>query len=109
MSGFPVLSPIQAINPITIWHQLLLPSFEKDKRLHPVKTLKVYEERIASFCDSSGKNQVFRSFIGKHGPVTSSTIARWIKHVCKKQGLTLLNLKHILPGQRLQQRQLCLV
>ena len=29
-----------------------------------------------------------------------------LKHACKKQGLTLLNLKHILPGQRLQQRQL---
>ena len=27
---------------------------------------------------------MFRSFIGKHGPVTSSTIARWIKSYLQK-------------------------
>ena len=63
------------------------PSFEEDKRLCPVETLKVYEQRTALFRDSSGEDRVFRSFIGKHGPVTSSTIARWLKTCLQKAGI----------------------
>ena len=63
------------------------PSFEEDKRLCPVETLKVYEQRTALFCDSSGENRVFCSFIGKHGPVTSSTIARWLNTCLQKAGI----------------------
>ena len=68
------------------------PSFE-DKRLCPAKTLKVYEERTALFRDSSGENRVFRSFMGKHGPVTSSTIARWLKTCLKKGGIDTTKFK----------------
>ena len=49
-----------------------------------VETLKVYEERTDPLQNSSGENQVIRSFIGKHGPDTSSTIARWIKTCLQK-------------------------
>ena len=69
------------------------PSFEEDKGLCPVETLKVYEERTALFCNSSGENRVFRSFNGKHGPVTSSTIARWIKTCLQKVGINTSKFK----------------
>ena len=52
------------------------PKFEKHNCLCPVETLKAYEERTSSFRKDPRENRVFRSFIGKHGPVTSSTIAR---------------------------------
>ena len=69
------------------------PSFDEDKRLCPVETLKIYEERTAFFHDSSGENRVFCSFIGKHGPVTSSTIARWLKTCLQKAGIDTSKFK----------------
>ena len=63
------------------------PQFKEDKCLCPVETLKVYEERTVSFCSNPGENRLFRSFIGKHGPVSSSTIARWIKSCLHKAGV----------------------
>ena len=69
------------------------PRFKEDKCLCPVETLKVYEERTASFRNNSGENRVFRSFIGKHGPVTSSTIARWIKSCLQKAGVDTTKFK----------------
>ena len=63
------------------------PSFKEDKCLCPVEALRAYEERTASFRNNAGENRVFRSFIGKHGPVTSSTIARWIKSCLQKAGV----------------------
>ena len=68
-------------------------SFDEDKRLCPVETLKIYEERTAFFRDSSGENRVFRSFISKHGPVTSSTIARWLKTCLQKAGIDTSKFK----------------
>ena len=50
-------------------------------------TLKVYERKTAKFCTNSGRNHLFRSFIGKHGPVLSCTIARWLKSYLHKAGV----------------------
>ena len=70
------------------------PKFEEDKCLCPVETLKAYEERTSSFCKYSQQNQVFQSFIGKHGPVTLSTIARWLKSCLHKAaGVDTLKFK----------------
>ena len=64
------------------------PYFKEDRLLYPVETLKAYEERTVSFhSNNSVENHLFRSFIGKHGPVTSSTIARWIKSCLRKAGV----------------------
>ena len=38
-------------------------------------------------------NRLFRSFIGKHGPVTSSTIARWMKSCLQKAGVDAFKFK----------------
>ena len=69
------------------------PKFEEDKCLCPVETLKAYEERTSSFRKDPQENQVFRSFIGKHGPVTSSTIARWLKSCLHKAGVDTSKFK----------------
>ena len=63
------------------------PTFQGDECLCPVATLKVYERKTAKFCTISGRNHLFRSFIGKHGPVTSCTIARWLKSCLHKAGV----------------------
>ena len=55
--------------------------------------MKIYEERTAFFRDSSEENRVFRSFIGKHGPVTSSTITRWLKTCLQKAGIDTSKFK----------------
>ena len=41
----------------------------------------------SSFRKNSEENCLFHYFIGKHGPVTSSTIARWIKVCLHKAGV----------------------
>ena len=50
----------------------------------PVETLKVYEDRTKEFrqfkCSSPTTN-LFLSWIGEHNPVTSCSIARWLKMV----------------------------
>jgi len=57
------------------------PKFNDDKCLCPVETLKVYERKTLSYHNNtiSGRNHLFKSFIGKHGPVAPCTIARWLK------------------------------
>ena len=36
---------------------------------------------------------MFWSFVGKHGPVTSSTVARWIKSCLQKAGVDITMFK----------------
>ena len=61
--------------------------FQSDPCLCPVECLRVYEQKTATFHDNPKENFLFRSFIGKHGPVTSSTIARWLKTCLQKAGV----------------------
>ena len=49
-----------------------------------METLKVYEERTISFCSNLSEKHLFWSFIGKHGLVSSYSIARWIKSCLHK-------------------------
>ena len=46
-----------------------------------------------SFRKGSQENRVLQSFIGKHGPVTSSTIARWFKLCLHKAGVDISKFK----------------
>ena len=63
------------------------PKFEENHRLCPVQTLHCYLERTAPFRLQPVKNQLFLSFIKPHGPVSSSTIARWLKTVLEQAGI----------------------
>ena len=49
--------------------------------------LREYENRMASFRSGSGFSRLFLSLVGKHNPVTSSTIARWLKTCLKNAGI----------------------
>jgi len=65
------------------------PSFVEDLIICPMPTLKTYEERTESFVS---RFQCFLSFIG-HAPVTSSTIARWLKSFMEEAGIDISNFK----------------
>ena len=54
--------------------------FPEDEILCPVQALLAYEERTEVFRPPRGQNTLlFLSWIGKHDPVSSSSIARWLK------------------------------
>ena len=68
------------------------PCFKDDPMLCPVDTLKAYEDRTKEFRDfqsSKPKTQLFLSWIGEHNPVTSSSIARWLKQTMKDAGIDI--------------------
>lgn len=68
--------------------EFFFPKFKDDDRLCPVETLKAYEQRTERFRkEGMDKTRVFLSFIGKHNPVSSSTIARWLKSCLQKAGV----------------------
>ena len=81
------------------------PAYKDDKNLYPVETLKVYERKNQHFRE----NYLLRSFIGKHGSVKSSTVARWIKFCLQKAGIDTSKFQaHSKSGQRQLQKQQCL-
>ena len=66
------------------------PLFKDDPIICPVITLRAYEERTKEFRDLQSPNpktSLFLSWIGKHNPVTSSTIARWLKLTMGEAGI----------------------
>ena len=56
-------------------------AFEQEPTLCPVVTLKQYEDRTASFRHSDNSQRLFLSFWKPHKPVSSATIARWLKEL----------------------------
>ena len=66
------------------------PCFKDDPILCPVVTLRAYEERTKDFREFQSpkpKTHLFLSWIGEHNPVTSSSIARWLKQTMKDAGI----------------------
>ena len=66
------------------------PAFTQDSSLCPVQTLRAYESQTAKFrslAENSTQSKLFVSWIGKHGPVTSSTIARWLRTCLLEAGI----------------------
>jgi len=66
------------------------PRFLENPDVCPVTTLQAYKQRTAEFRalkDGKGKTILFLSWIGNHNPVTSSTIARWIKTCLQEAGI----------------------
>ena len=52
-----------------------------------VKALQVHEKCTASFKIGESKSTLFLSWIGKHEPVSSSTIARWLRTCLQDAGV----------------------
>ena len=72
------------------------PSFPEDPLVCPMVTLRAYEERTQPFRTSSSgdfKSTVFLSWIGQHDPVSSSTIARWLKTLMEAAGIDICIFK----------------
>ena len=68
------------------------PSFAEDPVICPMVTLKAYEERTESFRANlpvDSRHQLFLSCIGQHTPVSSSTIARWLKGFMAEAGIDI--------------------
>jgi len=66
------------------------PRYPEDERVCPVTTLLAYEARTLEFralSTGKGKTLIFLSWIGEHDPVTSSTIARWLKTCLSEAGI----------------------
>ena len=61
------------------------PSFSEDPLLCPVRTLKSYESATGSL--RGEQSRLFISFIKPHKPVSSSSIARWLKAVLELAGI----------------------
>ena len=81
----------------------LFPRFTENEDLCPVKSLMLYIEKTK---DLRGENkQLFISFIKPHNPVTSSTIARWLKQVMESAGIDTNNSKLTLSGVLVHQHR----
>ena len=78
-----------------MWY-FIFPAFQDDVHVYPVSTLRVHEDRTLQFRnDGTGeiKFKLFLFQIVKHSPVSSSTIARWLKTRCMKWNLPKCNLR----------------
>ena len=63
------------------------PSFPSDRKICPVTSLRDYKERTVSYRKYQSNSYLFHSFIGKHSPVSSSTIARWLRTCLSEAGI----------------------
>ena len=61
------------------------PAFPHNDKLCPVETLRAYEKRTEAFREHTSK--LFIATIKPHQPVSSSTIARWLKTMLSKAGI----------------------
>ena len=61
------------------------PKFTENSKLCPVHSLGLYIERTREL--RGGATQLFVSFIKPHNPITSSTIARWLKQIMVDAGI----------------------
>lgn len=70
----------------------VFPAFQDDDTICPVNALKAYEARTEQFRHTSSgefKSKLFLSWIGQHNPVTSSTIARWLRTCMAEAGIDI--------------------
>ena len=66
------------------------PSFPHNRRLCPQETLRVYEQRTEKFRSKNGEqahSRLFLAMVHPHKPVTSSTMARWLRTLLEKAGI----------------------
>ena len=70
--------------------------YSEDKLLCPVACLKAYEKASASFRKEN--QQLFLAVISPHNPVTSSTIARWLKQAISASGISTEFTAHSVRG-----------
>ena len=68
--------------------EFFFPAFPSNPLLCPVNALKEYELRTDGLRgDDAGKKKLFLATIKPHNPVTSSTIARWLRVTLERAGV----------------------
>ena len=68
--------------------QILFPAFQSYRVLCPIACLRHYEKITGELRDTGmNTNPLFIAHCKPHKPVTSSTIARWLKEIMKEAGL----------------------
>ena len=67
--------------------EFFFPAFPSNARLCPVTMLRMYEKRTRDRRGNQSPCHLFISLIRPYNPVTSSTIARWIKSILAKLGI----------------------
>ena len=67
--------------------EFFFPKFEENKKLCPVLALQEYEKRTLDKRSSNDSTQLFIAMIKPHKPVSSSTVARWLKTVLNNAGI----------------------
>ena len=73
------------------------PSFPQNRLLCPVTTLRAYEQSTATIRGT--ETRLFLAMIKPHKPVSSSTIARWLKMVLEAAGIdTAICIAHSVRG-----------
>ena len=69
------------------------PSFPENDRLCPVKAVEVYIQRTEDLRQGRAlgecPTQLFIAFIKPHNPVSSATIARWLRTVLQSAGINI--------------------
>ena len=67
--------------------EMSIPEYSQDNRLCPIVTLKCYMERTKNIRGKTTK--LFISCIKPHGPITKSTLSRWIKDTMSLAGINV--------------------
>ena len=75
--------------------KIFFASFPPDSKLCFCTYLKVHIERTKTSCPtkSGSKHPLFLSYIKPHGPVTSTTLARWVKSTIAEAGIDTTKFK----------------
>ena len=66
-----------------VHHIFFFVTFEEDKCLCLVETLKVYEERTDPFCDSSEENRVYNHLLANMIPLPQVLLQDGLRRACK--------------------------
>ena len=69
--------------------EFFFPAFSQNTALCPMATLRVYEQKTESFrsLEDEGRTRLFLAVVRPHKPVSSSTLARWMKSMLEKAGI----------------------
>ena len=67
--------------------EFFFPFYVADEDICPVRALQSYKERTLSFREKNTKPTLLLSWIGKHDPMSSSTIARWLRMYLQEAGI----------------------
>ena len=73
--------------------EFFFPYYSHDESLCPVRALQAYERSTEPFRAKNSSPTLFLSWIGKHEPVSSSTIARWLRTCLQEAGIDMNTFK----------------